>query len=82
MNREDVIRMAREVGFFVLMPSDDVLDVGGVYPDNDDEISNELQRFAQLVAAAEREAIVQMIESDDSMRWAGAAEAIRARGNT
>ena len=63
MNREDIIRMAREVGFFVLMPSDDVLDVGGVYPDADDEISKELQHFAQLVAAAEREACAKECES-------------------
>lgn len=31
-------------------------------------------------AAAEREACAKLCESDDSMRWAGAAEAIRARG--
>ena len=55
MNREDILRMAREVGFSVLMPSDDVLNVGGVYPGYDDEISKELQHFAQLVAAAERD---------------------------
>ena len=29
---------------------------------------------------AEREACAKVCESDDSMRWAGAAEAIRARG--
>ena len=84
MNREDIIRMAREVGFFVLMPSDDVLDIGGVYPDNDDEISNELQRFAQLVAAAEREACARECEIqalDGVFAPDDLADAIRARGN-
>ena len=66
MNLQDVIRMASEVG---------------MRPNMTEALISELVHFAALVAAAEREAIVQMIESDDSMRWAGAAEAIRARGN-
>ena len=65
MNREEIIRMAREAG---------------MRPNMTESLLPELERFAALVAAAEREAIVQMIESDDSMRWAGAAEAIRAKG--
>ena len=70
MTREDVIRMAREAGFKVDWQHADVAEIK----------AKRYEYFAALVAAAEREAIVQMIESDDSMRWAGAAEAIRARG--
>ena len=35
--------------------------------------------FARFVMAIEREACARVCENDDSMRWAGAAEAIRAR---
>ena len=69
MNREDIIRMAREASsgnddrniFFDLM-------------------IEELEAFAALVASAEREACAKLVERDDSMRWSGAADAIRARG--
>ena len=37
--------------------------------------------FAQLVARHEREECAKLIEKDDSMRWSGGADAIRARGN-
>ena len=46
IDRDDIIRMAREVGMTGLS----LIDVGY------------LERFAALVAAAEREAIAQMIE--------------------
>ena len=39
-----------------------------------------LEEFAKLVAAKEREACAKVCEKDDSMRWSGAADAIRARG--
>jgi hypothetical protein len=48
MNREDITRMAREAG------SED----WGIFRD----FMPELERFANLVAAAEREAIAKMIE--------------------
>ena len=38
-----------------------------------------LEEFAKLVAAKEREACAKVCEKDDSMRWSGAADAIRAR---
>ena len=41
-----------------------------------------LQAFAKLVAAKEREACAKVCEKDDSMRWSGAADAIRARNKT
>lgn len=50
MNRDDIIRMAREAGY---NPED-----GGVFVFDDFD----LERFAALVAAAEREAIAQMVE--------------------
>lgn len=51
MNREDIIRMAREAGFlsneigsYLISP----------YTFEDQDLFEELERFAQLVAAAER----------------------------
>ena len=70
MTKEDIIRMAREAGEaegmveFVFHPV--------------------IERFASLIASAaqakEREACAKLCEQDDSMRWSGAANAIRARG--
>ena len=47
MNREDIVRMARECGW-----SKEYLEIG----------DERLERFAALVASAEREVIAQMIE--------------------
>ena len=77
MNREDIIRMSLEAGFF---------------PDwNWDRtnwhaagFSNSFERFAALVAAAEREACAKLCE--EHWRHSGnamnCADAIRARENT
>lgn len=65
MNLQDIIRMASEVG---------------MRPNMTEALISELVHFAALVAAAEREACAKVCERDDSMRWAGAAEVIRARG--
>ena len=69
--REDIIRMAQEAGF------------GGggfVMPTHAGHITHELERFAALVASAEREACAKVCE--DSVEYAGdtLADAIRARG--
>ena len=84
MTREDVIRMAREAGFEGLLPSEHILGTGGVYTGNDDEISNELERFANLVATAEREACAEVCEQFEEDMGYGipqrCANAIRARG--
>jgi len=64
MNTEDIIRMAREAG------GDD----WGIFRD----FMPELERFAKLVAAAEREACAEACESDD---WNVAAAMVRARKN-
>ena len=67
MNREEIIRMAREAGFSewaVRTPQD-------------------LERFAALVAAAEREECAKLVEIFDRtfQTGGGIASAIRARGN-
>ena len=75
MNREDIIKMAREAW----------LGDGPEMP----YVLKELERFAYLVAAAEREACAQMAGNyaaanaeSDNMAWAflHLATAIRARG--
>ena len=72
MNREDIIRMAREAGLFVHK-----------------EVQPELERFAALVAAAEREACAKQLDEDASYYVSAGtvghtirkcAAAIRARG--
>jgi hypothetical protein len=68
MRRDDIIRMAREAGMPMAWIS-----VSGVLN------WSELQRFAALVAAAEREHCAKVCD----MLWNAAecAEAIRARSN-
>ena len=77
MTREDIIRMAREAWF-------------GDGPENV-HVPKELERFAALVAAAEREACANVCEKLDIEGWRDAgwdmgtidcAAAIRARSNT
>ena len=74
MNRDDIIRMAQEAGF------------GGggfVMPTHAGHITHELERFAALVASAEREACVKACEYVITNDWEGAvdcANAIRERG--
>jgi len=73
MTKDDIIRMALEAGFYE-------------YRDNRlDCVPEELERFADLVAAAEREACAKVCEKD-ATAWgydsngASCAIAIRARG--
>ena len=87
MNREDIIRMAREAGFEDgygghLFPPGDYMEE--VVP-----VTDEIVRFATLVAAAEREACAKLCEalgndaSIDEMEYRAfreADEAIRKRG--
>ena len=75
LKREDIIRMAREAGFEQLAP------------DIEDWVcfTEEIERFAALVAAAEREACAKVCEAsaycDDGDYWKQrCAAAIRARG--
>ena len=61
MNREQIISMAREAGAeFAELPR------GDAWLFTDDEC---LERFAALVASAEREACVQIVE-DEAMQYA------------
>jgi hypothetical protein len=71
MNRDDIIRLAREAGL-----SNDFGKLGYPY-------LPELERFANLVAAAEREACAEVCELMYDYGWLDAkrcAREIRARG--
>ena len=74
MTQHDILMMARKSGGLDITSFGWTSWVGT-------QTTDFLERFAQLVAAAEREACAQVCERDDSMRWAGAAAAIRAREN-
>ena len=74
MNREDIIRMAREAG-------------AEVFPHASVFSANDIARFAALVAAAEREECAQVCEdrfvgdlNREDMEARRCAAAIRARG--
>ena len=73
MTKDDIIRMARESGFEV--DSDDVWITDGFWVE-------ELERFAKLVAAAEREACADIAENwrCNGMPRTVLADQIRARG--
>ena len=60
MNRDDITRMAREAGFQTLLPDEHIDGKGGVYV-GDDDIAEFLERFAALVAAAERERTARLV---------------------
>jgi len=72
MNRQDIIRMAREAG--AVFPAD------GSYHRFESE--ENLEHFAALVASAEREACADIAENWNSNGFprTGVAEQIRARG--
>ena len=71
MTQDEIIEMARQV-------CDIAIDNRGRHTFVCDEYG--LEAFAKLVAQHEREACAKICEKDDSMRWSGAADAIRARG--
>jgi hypothetical protein len=84
MTPEDIIRMAREAGLAPIYSGCDVPNVSCAYEDWDEE----LERFAALVAAAEREACAKVCETEyEGYDWAdrerdgaeACAAAIRAR---
>ena len=89
MNREDIIRMAREAGLSVGTNLSGVVLVGSPAEIGLAHLTiEELERFAALVAAAEREAYAKVCEilgaEDDSFyaefsRAKDCAAAIRAR---
>ena len=59
MTREDVLRMAREAGFIVAGDPDDLC---VIVDDNDCIATNEVMRFAALIAQAENEACAKVCE--------------------
>jgi len=75
MKQDEIIEMARQAGAVSGKPTPDAPEI--VFTQCLD-----IYRFAKLVAAKEREACAKLCEKDDSMRWSGAADAIRARGET
>ena len=83
MTRDDIIQMAWEAGFQVLLPQDHVDGTGGVYV-VEDEIAGMLERFAALVAEREREAcaIAGGAAAMAGLDHLQVAAAIRARGET
>lgn len=71
MTKDDIIRMAREAGFYGSeILGDHEYDVVGLVSD--------LERFAALVASAEREACAEI--AFNAKTYLEAAAAIRARG--
>jgi hypothetical protein len=80
MTREDITRMAREAGFLV-----DEADFITAPKNGRIGFQIELERFAALVAEAEREACAKVCEPqdkwDDPLTAWTIAQAIRARGS-
>ena len=77
MNREDIIRMAREAG---LVKVEDCCSVPNKFCASDEWKGN-LAVFAALVASAEREACAQIADQMTQHSYLGkVGQAIRARG--
>ena len=74
MNQDEIIRMARKAGFEIGSVTN------AIYAQTSCEM--ELTRFAELVAAAEREACAKAVEDMVHGNVKTCAAAIRARGNT
>ena len=75
MNRDDIIRMAREAGFSDITQLE--LNVEWTC------VESEIKHFANLVAAAEREACAKVCEAEGERvdaSWVSCAAAIRTRG--
>jgi hypothetical protein len=71
MTKDDIIKLARDAGFN--------------WPEiHTTTIEERLERFANLVAAAEREECAKLCEGrlQEGLNFEGCAKAIRARGNT
>ena len=81
MNREDIIQMAREAGFFIQQN-----EIYSMSTQSDQELTEWIERFAALVASAEREACAKVCEeyetnNDIAETWLNiVSEVIRARG--
>jgi hypothetical protein len=76
MNRDDIIKLALEAGF--CKDSNGIYSRRAVTPDSD--LLPSLERFAALVAAAEREACAKACDGWMHANGNDCAAAIRARG--
>jgi hypothetical protein len=76
MTRDDIIKLALEAGF--CKDSNGIYSRRAVTPDSD--LLPSLERFAALVAAAEREACAKVCDGWMHANGNDCAEAIRARG--
>lgn len=76
MTQDEIIRMAREAGFGISnqYKTPEVLDGDGY-----GFITNELERFAALVAAHEREACAELFESAPNQEWSSELVAYQIR---
>jgi hypothetical protein len=74
MNRDDVIRIAREAGLSVLMPDEHVEGIGGIYIHSDENCLHELERFAALVAAREREECARVCDAKATLAFPWGSE--------
>ena len=86
MTRDEIIKLAREAGFAIDIRTGEINASHGSY---NWIISRELERFAALVAAAEREACAKVCEARymgdnnrEDMEARRCSAAIRARSST
>ena len=56
MNKEDTIRMAREAGFYI-----EHNEIYSMSTQSDHELTEPIERFADLIASAEREACAELV---------------------
>jgi hypothetical protein len=71
LSDKDIIRMAREAGFICLLPGEGAVpEQAGIWSD-DANVLTQFERFAALVAAAEREACAALCDtmSTDETKW-------------
>jgi hypothetical protein len=81
MEREQIIRMAQEAGFREPNPHDGCMGIAYDYRDSSDTGAS-LERFAALVASAEREACAKVCEAIGQHNIINqCTTAIRARGS-
>jgi ribosomal protein L12E/L44/L45/RPP1/RPP2 len=80
MTQDDLTKLAKAAGF--LVDGDSWIHAGSVLIDGRKSIDEQLKRFANLVAAAQKEADAKLCEEIEPFYGVMFANAIRARGNT
>ena len=79
MTQDEIIEMAREAGLIHILDEHAHEYGNGTFENTP---YPELEAFANLVAAKEREACAKVCEAQDEYGWQQYADAIRARGET